>query len=421
MTTSLQNKIDALKAILPTDKLRKNSKRKIQQLINLADSVSLRTQSSRMDDCWVANEAVTFDKAKFWEWHEANYTKMVVSVRMNDQGVAEKVIFSDCEWHFADDLILAFDLSEQEQKPRFTFEQVITAIADGYISPLNHDRKNEMEYSRKVVSLGDYRGRIEDKKNRLEERAEKAFNISNARYMASKDLASMIPFGQPILVGHHSEAKSRRHAEQINNNMAKSVEAQNKGEYLQRRANSVGAFGIASDDPEAIKKLKEKLASLEKTQEIMKSVNKLVKKKGLTNDQIIKILINDFKLSKNQAVDILTPDYAGRVGFAGYALSNNNANIRTTRKRIEELEYLHNEKPLEGRGDIDGIEWRLFEEEGRLKFSFDAIPDEKVRRVLKSNGFKFSRYSKAWVRKITPNAVATTKFILAHHFNSKAA
>ncbi|POC45196.1 conjugal transfer protein TraC, partial [Vibrio vulnificus] len=32
--------------------------------------------------------------------------------------------------------------------------------------------------------------------------------------------------------------------------------------------------------------------------------------------------------------------------------------------------------------------------------------------VLKSNGFKWSRFSGAWVRKITANAVSSTRYIL---------
>ncbi|MCC4821301.1 DUF3560 domain-containing protein, partial [Vibrio lentus] len=110
---------------------------------------------------------------------------------------------------------------------------------------------------------------------RLEERAIKAAAVSTERFNTASSLGKMLPFGQPILVGHHSEAKHRRHAESINTNMRKSVEAQDKAEYLSRRADSVGSAGIASDDPEAVTKLKQKLGRLVQSHELMKAVNKV--------------------------------------------------------------------------------------------------------------------------------------------------
>ncbi|HIF9186989.1 TPA: DUF3560 domain-containing protein, partial [Photobacterium damselae] len=56
--------------------------------------------------------------------------------------------------------------------------------------------------------------------------------------------------------------------------------------------------------------------------------------------------------------------------------------------------------------------WSLYEDDGRIKFSFDGKPSEEVRAVLKSHGFKWSRYSMAWVRKITSNAVHATHRVL---------
>ncbi|MFA0125560.1 DUF3560 domain-containing protein, partial [Vibrio sp. 10N.261.48.A2] len=121
-------------------------------------------------------------------------------------------------------------------KVRFTFEQVTKALIDGYLSPLNSDEKKPtpppQDNTRKVVALGDYQERQEAKRDRLEERAAKAEAVSNERFNTASTLGKMLPFGQPILVGHHSEAKHRKHAESINTNMRKSVEAQDKAEYL---------------------------------------------------------------------------------------------------------------------------------------------------------------------------------------------
>ncbi|MCU8256285.1 DUF3560 domain-containing protein, partial [Vibrio vulnificus] len=82
------------------------------------------------------------------------------------------------------------------------------------------------------------------------------------------------------------------------------------------------------------------------------------------------------------------------------------------KQRIEELENLHSQKPFDQNGEVDGFSYLLYEEEGRIKFRFDEIPSDSVRSILKSNGFKWSRFSGAWVRKITANAVSSTRYIL---------
>ena len=43
-------------------------------------------------------------------------------------------------------------------------------------------------------------------------------------FNAAKGLADSIPFGQPILVGHHSEKGARRDQECIHSSMSKGVE-----------------------------------------------------------------------------------------------------------------------------------------------------------------------------------------------------
>src|SRR3989338_10205669 len=68
---------------------------------------------------------------------------------------------------------------------------------------------------------------------RYQELAQKAKQQSQSAYDNSNRLSKMIPFGQPILVGHHSEKMHRRHIEKIHNAMNKSVELQKKAEYYE--------------------------------------------------------------------------------------------------------------------------------------------------------------------------------------------
>lgn len=75
-----------------------------------------------------------------------------------------------------------------------------------------------------------------NRSERFTDRAEKASAESMTRYKNAKQLGDMIPMGQPILIGHHSERGHRRHIEKIDNNMRKSIEADNKAEYYTDRA-----------------------------------------------------------------------------------------------------------------------------------------------------------------------------------------
>ncbi|MUK41524.1 DUF3560 domain-containing protein [Aliivibrio fischeri] len=411
------NKNEFLKSF-SSGKLRKNAKKIIQKLLDNASTMTLVTQSMDMSDCWERNEPKTINQEEFWAWYDKEYSELTTRLVIKD-GVLTSVIFSDCIYYFSSDVILTFELEtmvEPVRKIKLSFAQVTAALREGYISPLNNNEKrtdptppNDTNNSRKVVSLGDYQDRVNSKRERLEERAEKAAKQSDTFYKASKDRASMIPFGQPILVGHHSEKRARKDAERIFNDMGKSVAASKKAEYLANRAQSVGTNGIASDDPEAVVKLKSKLESLERSQEIMKSVNRLLRDKKLSDLDKTQKMIELYQLTKEQAQKLFEPDFSGRAGFASYALSNNNANIRTTKARIEELEALHNQQALEGKGEIEGLEWTLYEEDGRIKFSFDGKPSDDVRTLIKRYGFKWSRYSMAWVRKITVNGIASAE------------
>ena len=59
---------------------------------------------------------------------------------------------------------------------------------------------------------------------------------SDERYAASKAATAGIPFGQPILVGHHSEQRHRNAIKRSWNNLGKSVEESKRAEYWGHRA-----------------------------------------------------------------------------------------------------------------------------------------------------------------------------------------
>ena len=100
---------------------------------------------------------------------------------------------------------------------------------------------------------------------RLRARAEK-----KRQFAEGKDLSlfgesrSGIPLGQPILVGHHSERRHRRHLERIENTVRRGYEALEKAQELESRADAAESrTAIDSDNPEAVRLIEEKIKKLE--------------------------------------------------------------------------------------------------------------------------------------------------------------
>lgn len=89
-----------------------------------------------------------------------------------------------------------------------------------------------------------------------------------------------------------------------------------------------------------------------------------------------------------QALDLIKPDYIGRVGYAPFTLSNHNANMRRVKERIAELEHAATRQHKEEQAE--GYTYREDPEENRVMFIFDGKPAENVRQLLKSHGFKWS-------------------------------
>ncbi|WP_293307356.1 DUF3560 domain-containing protein, partial [Pedobacter sp. UBA5917] len=125
----------------------------------------------------------------------------------------------------------------------------------------------------------DFNERRENRINLARTLGKKNEKESDQLYNSASDMASVIPMGQPILVGHHSEKRDRKYREKIHDTMGKSVEKQKRAAYYAEKAETIASNdAIFSDDPEALTKLKEKLSRLQALQEFMKSANKCLRK-----------------------------------------------------------------------------------------------------------------------------------------------
>jgi len=85
--------------------------------------------------------------------------------------------------------------------------------------------------------------RAEVKADRLEDLSTRRAQDGDRAQNAVHAIADGIPFGQPILVGHHSERHARKDAEKIEKGMRRAVEMWKAAEYWQSRAK--GAIRLA--------------------------------------------------------------------------------------------------------------------------------------------------------------------------------
>lgn len=240
------------------------------------------------------------------------------------------------------------------------------------------------------MTKNEYEAKRQARIDRLRKAADNADQESQSRFDTADKMASAIPFGQPILVGHYSEAGDRRYRDRIHANMRKGIDAQDKAASLRSRADAAESNrSIFSDDPDASEKLEAKLTRLEKRQETMKAANRLVRKGD--KDGLSEMGFNDARIDQ-----LLTPDLAGRVGFPSYLLTNNNANIRRIKKRVAHIAAHADDQTSEVQVGpvriVDNVD------DNRLRIFFPDKPSAEVRTALKRSGFRWARSIGAWQR-----------------------
>lgn len=164
-----------------------------------------------------------------------------------------------------------------------------------------------------------------------------------------------------------------------------------------------GRGGISADDPEAVQKLKLKLAGLEQDQEKMKAVNAYYRK-NKTLDGCSQLSADEIEKLKAAMARSYQPSPKP---YESFALTNNNAVIRQTKARIEELSRKA-ETEYEGWA-FDGGEVKMDRAANRLQVFFAEKPDRDTCSAMRHNGFKWAPSVGAWQRQLTDNAIYAAK------------
>ena len=256
--------------------------------------------------------------------------------------------------------------------------------------------------------MNDFQAKREEKAARFRELAEKHENISTGRHFAARQQLEMIPPGQPVLVGHHSEKRHRKDLKRIDQHFAKAKQHHDTAEYYRRRAAAVESNrAIFNDDPDAMEKLVDKIERLKECQGAMKRANHLIRKADREG-------LADLGFSVETIAKLFAQDFAGRAGFPNYTLANNSANIRRLEKRLAAIQNAQHDETTEERFTngvclVDNVE------ANRLQIFFPDIPSEEIRRELKRKGFHWSPTVGAWQRHRSNHAMYLAKLILTNH------
>lgn len=162
---------------------------------------------------------------------------------------------------------------------------------------------------------------------------------------------------------------------------------------------------IKSDDENVVEALTEKIESLKESQENMKEINKYYRKhKTLEGCDLLpeKELRNVQESMQYHSWD--------ESPFPSYALQNNLANIKRYEQRLKSIK----ETKEKGSSEAEFGTCKVIEnaECMRIQIVFEEKPEEAIRIILKSNGFRWSPKNGAWQRNLNNNGRYAAKRVL---------
>lgn len=230
------------------------------------------------------------------------------------------------------------------------------------------------EYNRTIENISI---KINEAKEQVKDDSEKQLQLDYLLTKFKKDYANWINKHNSNSANHVSVMISGA----SNYNMRKHNKYVAKEDKLWQEYNNIMAIDskiqkiinskkiIKSTDSDALEKLKEKLAEEQKTHDEMVNYNKQARKE------------------KKEV-------------YSTYMLTNSNQRIKNIKDRISQLEKLEELKQTKGNSEIEinGIKIVDNLQANRVQMIFEGKPNEDIRKLLKSNGFRWSPTYGAWQR-----------------------
>ena len=210
----------------------------------------------------------------------------------------------------------------------------------------------------------------ENRSERLAECADKKRKEADAITSQAMKMASVIPMGQPILIGHHSERRDRNYREKIGNKMRKGAELSDYADELERRVKaSARNTAIYADALDPVADIDEKIAKLEAERAAIKARE-----------------------------------------HKSWELTNIGANIRRLKLRRESLAKMKASDKTER--IVNGVKVIENPDIARIQLIFDGKPSEDIREALKYNGFRWAPSEGAWQRNLNANGKYAAEVVL---------
>lgn len=255
--------------------------------------------------------------------------------------------------------------------------------------------------------MTEFEQKREAKREAYRERAEGQRAKAGEEFAAAAKLRDLIPFGQPVLSGHHSEGRHRRDLSKIDRHMIRGVEAEKKAEDYERRASRVGYSGVSSDDPDAVAKLTDKLVTLQARRESIRYINQYWREhEGFPHNV-------DASLKKEGLHNFKFSPAGTDVPFPPWAIVNLGVKIRRLKGRIGQLG-----------ADAKRARWPGLEteyvtvEESRpdnlVYFRFKAgKPSQGARALMREHGWHWKPSVEAWSRRINNATLVKAEYTAA--------
>lgn len=182
-----------------------------------------------------------------------------------------------------------------------------------------------------------YRERRERRAEQRREWADGREAKANVAHQASHNATAGIPFGQPILVGHHSERRHRNAIERSQRQASKAIEHSDMARRHRQAADTIEAQldrSIYDDDRDAIEQLRARIEAREAKRERIKQYNRN-RRKG--SHELAPL--NEQEQKELETTARVSPYQLSKKGEAPrYWLTNLGGNINRDKKRLAQLE-----------------------------------------------------------------------------------
>lgn len=216
-----------------------------------------------------------------------------------------------------------------------------------------------------------------------------------------------IPFGQPILVGHHSEGAHRRMIDRAHRAMDRCVENNQMAKEHERKANGIRsqlANTIFSDDEDAVEALEAKIAKLEKERDTNTAINKIIRMKPRNESTPGKFVeLAALGVKESTAKLLFEPDYSGRCGIPAYVNQNLGGRIKAARDRLAIVKQRQENQSAASESE-NGVMVK-YNDRGWCFVTFAEKPEREILTALKASGFHWSSGSWAGSKDKLPECV----------------